>query len=158
MRKATDAEWLGAELSRTLATELLNSRQRSGLRGYVDVEPEGQPTEEPPADTRQDIHQVSGAAAPVPGPLASIPEETEVVNPVVPQAMETGPPTRPRQPESEPGSEPGERNVRPRVGSELSEHRMDDTIHDHRRRCVASSRWNPRKIVCQHLFDSSSPM
>ena len=49
VRKATDAEWLGAELSRTLATESLNSRQRSGQRGYVDVdvEPEGQPIEEP---------------------------------------------------------------------------------------------------------------
>ena len=47
VRKATDAEWLGAELSRTLATELLNSRQRSGQRGFVDVEPEGQPTEDP---------------------------------------------------------------------------------------------------------------
>ena len=44
-RKATDAEWLGAELSRTVATELLNSRQRIGQRGYVDVEHEGQPTE-----------------------------------------------------------------------------------------------------------------
>ena len=44
VRKATDAEWLSAELRRTLATELLNSRRRSGQRGYVDVEPEGQPT------------------------------------------------------------------------------------------------------------------
>ena len=42
VRKATDAEWLGAELSKTLATELLKSRQRSGQRGYVDVETEGQ--------------------------------------------------------------------------------------------------------------------
>ena len=47
-RKATDAGWLGAELSRTLATELLNSRRRRGQRGYVDVEPEGQPSDEPP--------------------------------------------------------------------------------------------------------------
>ena len=62
VRKATDAECLGAELSRTLATELLNSRQRSGQRGFVDVEPEGQPTEDPPNDTRPDIHQVLGAA------------------------------------------------------------------------------------------------
>ena len=38
VRKATDAEWLGAELSETLATELLKSRQRSGQRGYFDVE------------------------------------------------------------------------------------------------------------------------
>ena len=48
VRKATDAEWLGAELSQNLATELLNGRRRSGQRGYVDVEPEGQPTEKPP--------------------------------------------------------------------------------------------------------------
>ena len=46
------AEWLADELSKTLATELLKSRQRSGQRGYVDVEAEGQPTEEPPADTQ----------------------------------------------------------------------------------------------------------
>ena len=52
VHKATDAEWLGAELSKTLATELLKSHQRSGQRGYVDVETDGQPTEEPPADTR----------------------------------------------------------------------------------------------------------
>ena len=58
VRKATDAEWLGAELSKTLATELLKSRQRSGQRGYVDVETEGQPTEEPPADTRPDVNQI----------------------------------------------------------------------------------------------------
>ena len=49
VRKARDAEWLGAELSRTLATELLDSRRRSGQRGNVDVEPEGQPSEEPPS-------------------------------------------------------------------------------------------------------------
>ena len=112
-----------AELSRILATELLNSRQRSGQRGYVDVELEGQPTEEPPVDARPDVHQVFGAATPAPasGPLASIPEETKIVNAVVPQAMETEPQTRPRQPESEPGSELGERNVRPRVGLRQSD-------------------------------------
>ena len=41
VRKANDGEWVGAELSTTLATEFLNSRQRSGQRWYVDVEPEG---------------------------------------------------------------------------------------------------------------------
>ena len=61
VRKATDAEWLGAELSKTLATELLKSRQKSGQRGCVDVETEGQPTEEPPADTRPDVNQILGA-------------------------------------------------------------------------------------------------
>ena len=64
VRKATDAEWLGAELNKTLATELLKSRQRSGQRGYVDVETEGQPTEEPPADTRPDVSQILGAVVP----------------------------------------------------------------------------------------------
>ena len=58
------AEWLGAELSKTLATELLKSRQRSGQRGYVDVEAEGQPTEEPPADTRPDVNQILEAVVP----------------------------------------------------------------------------------------------
>ena len=41
VRKATDAEWLGAELSRTLATELIHSRRRSGQRGDFEVEPRG---------------------------------------------------------------------------------------------------------------------
>ena len=112
VRNATDAEWLGAELSGTLATELLNSRQRSGQRGVRRCG-----TEEPSVDTRSDTHQV--------GPLAPIPEDTEVVNAEIPHAMETGLQTRPRQPESEPGSEPGERNVGPRVGSESNEPRMD---------------------------------
>ena len=77
VRKATDAEWLGAELSKTRATKLLKSRQRSGQRGYVDVETEGQPTEEPPADTRPDVSQILGAVAPAPSVLAPIPEESD---------------------------------------------------------------------------------
>ena len=101
VRKAIDAEWLGAELSKTLATELLKSRQRSGQRGYVDVEVEGQPTEEPPANSqsttqaRGDVSQTpdevlvnnpSGAASAIPilFPLVSasnyltvLPVETE---------------------------------------------------------------------------------
>ena len=52
-------------------------------------------------------------------PLTSIPEEAEVVDPVVLQPMET------RQPEREPGSELGERNVRPRVGTEMSERHVN---------------------------------
>ena len=85
-RKAADAEWLGAESSRTPATELLNGPWRSGQRGYVDVEPEGQPTEELPTDTRPNIHQVLGAAATASGPRARIPEEADVLDPVVPQS------------------------------------------------------------------------
>ena len=78
VRKATDTEWLGAELSKTLATELLKSRQRSGQRGYVDVETEGQPTEEPAADTRPDVSQILGAVIPAPRVLAPIPEERDL--------------------------------------------------------------------------------
>ena len=52
---------LPQKVSKTLATELLRSRQRSGQRGYVDVEAEGQPTEEPPADTRPDVTQILGS-------------------------------------------------------------------------------------------------
>ena len=126
VRKATHAEWLGAELSRTLATEVLNSRRRSGQRGCVDVEPEGQPSEEIPTDTRPNVQLVSGVGVPmVSSPLTSILEETEVVNPVASQPMETESLTRTRQPESEPGSELGERNVRPRVGSEMSERHVN---------------------------------
>ena len=102
-RKATNAEWLGAELSKALATELLKSRQRSGQRGYVDVETEGQPTEEPPADTR--------------GELMDTP---------MPEAAESGPETRPRQPESEPGSELVDRNVRPRLASDQEATQLDE--------------------------------
>ena len=130
VRKATDAEWLGAELSRTLATELLNCRQRSGQRGYVDVEPEGQPTEDPPADTRPDVHQILGANAPAPGALASIPEEANLMDTAVPQGAETGSESRPRQLESEPGSEPVDRNVRPRLVPELEHHRTEETESD----------------------------
>ena len=113
--KATGAEWLGAELSKTLATELLKSRQRSGQRGYVDVETEGQPTEEPPADTRPDVNQILGAAIPAPSVLAPILEEGDTMDTTIPEIVESGPETRPRQPESEPGSESADRNVRPRL-------------------------------------------
>ena len=115
VRKATDAGWLGAELSKTLATELLKSRQRSGQRGYVDVETEGQPTEEPPADTRPDVSQILGGVVPAPNVLAPIPEEGDLMDTTMPEAAESGPETRPRQPESEPGSEQVDRNVRPRL-------------------------------------------
>ena len=82
VRKATDAEWLGAELSKTLA---MKSRQRSGQRGYVDVETEGQPPEEPPADTRPDVNQILGAAIPAPSVLAPIPEEGESMDTTMPE-------------------------------------------------------------------------
>ena len=116
VRKATDAAWLGAELSKTLAKELFKGRQRSGQRGYVDVETEGQPTEEPPADTRPDVSQILGAVIPAPsGVLAPIPEESDSMDTTMPEIAESGREIRPRQPESEPGSEPVDRNVRPRL-------------------------------------------
>ena len=115
VRKATDAEWLGAELSKTLATELLKSRQRSGQRGYVDVEVEGRPTEEPPADTRPDVNEILEAVVPAPSVLAPIPEENDSMDTTIPEIAESGPEIRPRQPDSEPGSEPVDRSVRPRL-------------------------------------------
>ena len=115
VRKATDAEWLGAELSKTLATELLKSRQRSGQRGYVNVEAEGQKTEEPPADTRPDVNQIREAVVPASSVLAPIPEESDTMDTTIPEIAESGPEIRPRQPESEPDSEPADRNVRPRL-------------------------------------------
>ena len=126
MRKATDAEWLGAELSKTLATEQLKSRQRSGQRGYVDVETEGQPTEEPPADTRPDVNQILGAVVPAPRVLALIPEEGDSMDTTMPEIAESGPEIRPRQPESEPGSEPVDRNVRPRLAPDQEVIQLDE--------------------------------
>ena len=126
VRKATDAEWLGAELSKTLATELLKSRQRSGQRGYVDVEAEGQPTEEPPADTRPDVNQILEAVVPAPSVLAPIPEDSDSMDTTMPEIVESGPEIRPRQPESEPGSEPVDRNVRPRLAPDQEVTQLDE--------------------------------
>ena len=117
----------GAELSKTLATELLKGRQRSGQRGYVDdVETEGQPTEEPPADTRPDVSQILGAVVPAPRVLAPIPEEGDCMGTTMPETAESGPETRPRQPESETGSEPVDRNVRPRLAPDQEVIQLDE--------------------------------
>ena len=126
MRKATDAEWPGAELSKTLTTELLKSRQRSGQRGYVDVETERQPTEEPPADTRPDVNQILGAVVPAPSVLAPIPEESDSMDTTIPEIVESSPEIGPRQPESEPGSEPADRNVRPRLAPDQEVTQLDE--------------------------------
>ena len=126
VRKATDAEWSGAELSKTLATELLKSRQRSGQRGYVDVETEGQATEEPPADTRPDVSQILGAVVPAPSVLVPIPEEGDSMDTTMPEIAELGPEIRPRQPESEPGSEPVDRNVRPSLAPDQEVTQLDE--------------------------------
>ena len=81
------------------------------------------------------------------------------MNAVGPEAMETQPQTRPRQPESEPGCEPGERNVRPRVESESNECRMDGDEErqpsSHRVRCFARGCWSrhaPRKAEQRERF------
>ena len=126
VRKATDAEWLGVELSKTLATELLKSRHRSGQRGYVDVETEGQPTEEPPDDTRPDVNQILGGVMPAPSVLAPIPEESDSMDTTIPEIVESGPEIRSRQPESEPGSEPADRNVRPRLAPDQEVTQQDE--------------------------------
>ena len=91
---------------KTLATELLKSRQRSGQRGYVDVEVERRPPEEPPADTRPDVSQILEAVVPTPNVLTPIPEESVPMDTALPEVAESGPEIRPRQPESGPGSEP----------------------------------------------------
>ena len=79
-----------------------------------------------PLDTRPNVQQVLGVGVPlVSSQLTTIPEEPEVVDPVVSQPMDTDSTTRSRQLESEPGSELVEINVRPRVGSEVSEHRVN---------------------------------
>ena len=113
-------------MSKTLATELLKSRQRSGQRGHVDVETEGQPSDEPPADTRPDVSQILGAVVPVPSVLAPIPEEGELMDTTMAEAAESGPETRPRQPECEPGSEPVGRNVRPRLAPDQEVTQLDE--------------------------------
>ena len=46
VRRATDEEWLGAELIRTLSQDALEHVQRQGQRGYVDTSHE----EPPPSD------------------------------------------------------------------------------------------------------------
>ena len=111
---------------KTLATELLKSRQRSGKRGYVDVEAEGQPTEEPPADTRPDLNQILEAVVPAPSVLAPILEERDSMDTTMPEVAESGPESRPRQPESEPGSEPVDRNVRPRLAPDQEVTQLDE--------------------------------
>ena len=41
---------------------------------------EGQPTEEPPADTRPDVNQILEAVVPAPSVLAPIPGESDSVD------------------------------------------------------------------------------
>ena len=153
VRKATDAEWLGAELSKTVATELLRSRQRSGQRGYVDVQTEGQPTEEPPADTRPDVNQILEAVVPAPSVLAPIPEENDSMDTTIPEVAESGPEIRPRQPESEPGSEPVDRNVRPRLAPDQEMTQLDEVENSHANASEISARHQTKFLwkICLEL-------
>ena len=64
------------------------------------MELEGQPSEELPTDTRPNVQQILRVGVPVvSSPLTTIPDEGEVVDPVVSQPMETESTARPRQPE-----------------------------------------------------------
>ena len=90
------------------------------------METEGQPTEEPPADTRPDVNQILGAVVPAPSVLAPIPEEGDIMDTTMPEIAESGPEIRPRQPESEPGSEPVDRNVRPRLAPDQEVTQLDE--------------------------------
>ena len=63
-------------------------------RGYVDVETEGHPTEEPPADTRPDVNQILIAVVPAPSVLAPIPEEGDSMDTTMPEIAESGPKIR----------------------------------------------------------------
>ena len=152
MRKATDAEWLGAELSKTLATELLESRQRSRQRGCVDVETEGQPTEEPPADPRPDVDQILGAAIRAPNVLAPSPEEGESMDTTMPEIAESGPEIRPCQPESEPDIEPVDRNVRPRLAPDQEVTQLEEVENSQSTTHASRSRPDTRRSSCGQSF------
>ena len=156
VRKATDAEWLGAELSKTLATELLKSRQRSGQRGYVDVEVEGLPTEEPPADPRPDVNQILEAVVPVPSVLAPILEESDSMDTTMPEIAESGPETRPRQPESEPGSELVDRNVRPRLAPDQEVTQLDEVEDSQSTTQTQDVGHTPNEVPVENLCGSAS--
>ena len=124
--------WMPAEVPECTSAQgirrgfsrILKSRQRSGQRGYVDVETEGHPTEEPPADTRPDVNQILEAVVPAPSVLAPIPEEGDYMDArkLQHRVQRYGP----RQPESEPGSEPVDRNVRPRLAPDQEVTRLDE--------------------------------
>ena len=90
------------------------------------MEVEGQPTEEPPAETRPAVNQILEAVVPAPNVLAPIPEENESMDTTIPEVAESGPEIRPRQPESEPGSEPVDRNVRPRLAPDQEVTQLDE--------------------------------
>ena len=93
------------------------------------MEIEGQPTEEPPADTRPDVKQILEAVVPAPSVLAPIPEENDSMDTMMPEAAESGPETRPRHPESEPGSESVDRSVRPLLAPDQEVTQLDEVAN-----------------------------
>ena len=72
------------------------------------------------------MSQILGAVVPAPSVLAPIPEEGDFMDTTMPETAESGPETRPRQPESERGSEPVDRNVRPRLAPDQEVTQLDE--------------------------------
>ena len=75
------------------------------------MEAEGQPTEEPPADTRPDVNQNLESVVPAPSVLAPIPEESDSMDTTMPEIA---------------GSEPVDRNVRPRLAPDQEVTQLDE--------------------------------
>ena len=115
------------------------------------METEGQPTEEPPADTRPDVSQILGAVIPAPSVLAPIPEESDSMDTTMPEIAESGPEIRPRQPESEPGSEPVDRNVRPRLAPD-----QEVTLLDEDSQSTTQTRQDVGQTLNEVLVDNPS--
>ena len=90
------------------------------------MEVEGQPTEEPPADTRPDVNQILQAVVPAPSVLSPIPEESDSMDTTMPEVAESGPEIRFRQLESEPRSEPIDRIIRPRLTPDQEVTQLDE--------------------------------
>ena len=117
------------------------------------MEAEGQPTEEPPADTRPDVNQILEAVVPASSVLAPIPEESDSMDTTMPEIAESGPEIRPRQPESEPGSEPVDRNVRRRLAPDQEVTLLDDVGDS---QSTTQTRQNVGQTLNEVLVDNPS--
>ena len=101
VRKAADVEYLGTEFAKVLSQELLKSRERAGQRGFVDVEVEGTPDEEPPEDTRPNVQEAMGVPSSSDissgsggvGRMQPIPEDRELMHVPPPTHHQQTPPT-----------------------------------------------------------------
>ena len=69
VRRATDEEWLGAELIRVLSRDALQHMRNRGLRGYVDTDNEEPPPaeQEGESDANADMQQL------IPDPQVDLP-------------------------------------------------------------------------------------